>query len=85
MNRTVPCRITYSEEDMCWYVESPGFYSGIITYGNTLEEAKDMASEAISELIESYLDHGDVFHIPPMLEEADFYAIPVDPGLSLAV
>ncbi|MDR1306299.1 MAG: type II toxin-antitoxin system HicB family antitoxin [Treponema sp.] len=85
MKKTVPCKITYSDEDKCWYVESPGFRNGIMTYGNTLEEAKDMASEAVSGLIESYLDHGDVFYIPPMPREKDFYAIPLDPGLSFAM
>jgi hypothetical protein len=29
--------------------------SGILTYGNTLEEAKKMAAEAVSGLLESYL------------------------------
>jgi antitoxin HicB len=85
MKKTVPCKISYSNEDKCWYVEAPGFYNGIMTHGNTLEEAMDMASEAVSGLIESHLDHGDVFHIPPMPPEKDFYAIPLDPGLSLAM
>jgi predicted RNase H-like HicB family nuclease len=80
MKITVPCKTTYSEEDACWHVESPGFYNGILTYGTTLEEAKDMATEAVSGLIESHLDHGDIFHIPAMSQEADFYAIPLDPG-----
>jgi antitoxin HicB len=85
MKQTVPCKITYSDEDKCWYVESPGFYNGIMTYGATLEEAKNMASEAVSGLIESHLEHGDIFHIPSMPKQEDFYAIPLDPGLSFAL
>jgi antitoxin HicB len=85
MKVTVPCKITYSAEDKCWYVEAPGFYNGIMTDGATLEEAKEMASEAASGLIESYLDHNIPFTIPPMPESPDFYAIPLEPGLSFAM
>jgi len=48
MRTTIPCKITYSEADTCWYVEAPGFYDGIMTYGDTLEEAKKMAGEAVA-------------------------------------
>jgi predicted RNase H-like HicB family nuclease len=66
MKTAIPCKISYSDKDTCWYVESPGFYSGILTYGGTLEEAKKMAAEAVSGLLESYLEHGDTFTIPSM-------------------
>jgi predicted RNase H-like HicB family nuclease len=82
MKTTVPCKITYSEEDKCWYVESPGFYDGIITNGDTLENAKKMASEAVCGLIETYLDHSIPFSIPPVNNAPDYYAIPLEPGLS---
>ena len=85
MKLTVPCKITYSAEDKCWYVEAPGFYNGIMTDGETLEEAKNMATEAVTGLIESYLKHGDPFTIPPMPDTSDFYAIPLEPGLSFAL
>ena len=57
MKITVTCKITHSEIDKCWYVEAPGFYDGILTDGTSLDNAKEMASEAISGLIETYLEH----------------------------
>ena len=85
MKTTLPCKIAYSNEDKCWYVTSPEFYSGILTYGDSLEEAKKMASDAASGLIESYLEHGDTFTIPDMPRLPDWYEIELDPGLSLAI
>jgi len=85
MKTTVPCKITYSKEDKCWYVEAPGFYDGIMTDGTTLEYAKEMASEAVSGIIETYLEHSIPFSIPPIKDEPDFYAIPLEPGLAFAL
>ncbi|MDR1428699.1 MAG: type II toxin-antitoxin system HicB family antitoxin [Spirochaetaceae bacterium] len=85
MKTMIPCKITYSDEDKCWYVEAPEFYSGILTYGNTLEEARKMAVEAVSGLLESYLEHGDSFTIPKMQKRPDWYGIELDPGLSFAI
>jgi antitoxin HicB len=85
MNMTIPCKITYSSEDNCWYVESPGFYSGIMTYGDTLENAKKMAGEAASGLLESYVEHDDDFTIPEMPKDSNWYAIPLESGLAFAL
>ena len=75
MKTVVPCKISYSKTDKCWYVESPGFYEGYMTYGETLEEAKSMAAEAVSGLLESYLEHGDKFTIPKGKTSPDWYSI----------
>ena len=40
MKTVIPCKISFSKTDKCWYVESPGFYDGYLTYGNSLDEAK---------------------------------------------
>ncbi len=85
MKTTIHCKITYSKADNCWYVEAPGFYDGIMTDGATLEIAKKMAAEAISGLIETYLEHNIPFSIPPACNEADYYAIPLEPGVSFAL
>ena len=85
MKTTIPCKITYSKEDDCWYVESPGFYDGILTYGVTLEDAKNMAYEAVSGLLASYLEHGDTFTIPKEAASADWFGIEIDPGLAFAL
>jgi len=85
MKTAIFCRIKYSKADKCWYVESPGFYDGYLTYGSTLEEAKAMAAEAVSGLLESYLEHGDKFTIPKTKPAADLYEIEIEPGLAFAL
>ncbi|MDR1388686.1 MAG: type II toxin-antitoxin system HicB family antitoxin [Treponema sp.] len=85
MKTIIPCKITYSDKDKCWYVESPKFYTGILTYGSTLEGAKKMAVEAVSGLLESYLDHGDNFTIPEMPKSPDWYGIEVEPGVAFVL
>ena len=81
MKTTIPCRIKYSKSDKCWYVESPGFYDGYLTYGDSLEEAKIMASEAVSGLLESYLEHGDNFIIPKENASPEWFEIEIESGL----
>jgi antitoxin HicB len=66
-------------------VEAPGFYDGIMTDGNTLEEARKMASEAVSALIESYIKHDDTFIIPSMPKLPDMYDIPLKPELAFVL
>ena len=85
MKSVVPCKISYSKADRCWYVESPGFYEGYMTSGNTLEEAKNMAAEAVSGLLESYLEHGDRFSIPKGKSSSGWYGIEIEPGLAFAL
>jgi antitoxin HicB len=85
MKTVIPCRIKYSSSDKCWYVESPGFYKGYLTYGKTLEKAKAMAAEAVSGLLESYLEHGDKFTIPKLKDAPDWYGIEIEPGLAFAL
>ena len=85
MKTAIPCRIKYSKADKCWYVESPGFYDGYLTYGHTLENAKAMAAEAVSGLLESYLEHGDKFKIPKAKPGPDLYEIEIEPGLAFAL
>jgi len=85
MRTVIPCRIFFSKSDKCWYVESPGFYEGYITYGNSLEEARNMAAEAVSALLESYLEHGDKFIIPKGKSSSGWYGIEIEPGLAFAL
>ena len=85
MKTVIPCRIKYSKPDKCWYVESPGFYEGYITYGNSMDEAKLMAVEAVSGLLESYLEHGDKFIIPKPSSARGWYNIEIEPGLAFAL
>jgi len=85
MKTIIPCKISYSKIDQCWYVESPGFYEGYLTYGNTLEEAKNMATEAVSGLLESYLEHGDKFTIPKRKSSPDWHNVEITPSLAFAL
>ena len=85
MKTVIPCKISYSKSDKCWYVESPGFYEGYLTYGNTREEAKAMAKEAVSGLLESYLEHGDKFTIPKGGSSSDWHGIEIAPSLAFAL
>ena len=85
MKTVIPCKIKYSRADNCWYVESPGFYEGIMTYGNTLEEAKTMAAEAVTGLLETYLDHGDKFTFPKGGTSKEWFDIEIKPGLAFAL
>ncbi len=85
MKIVIPCKITYSTEDGVWYVEAHGIYSGIATYGDTLDHAKEMASEALTGLIETYIEDGTAFEIPPMPDAPDWYAIEPHPSVSFAL
>ncbi|MDR0311469.1 MAG: helix-turn-helix transcriptional regulator [Acidobacteriota bacterium] len=84
MKTTVSCKISWSEKDKCWYVESPGFYDGVITDGDTLEDAKNAAAEAVAGLIESYLEHETAFKIPDVKNATDWYSIPIRPELAFS-
>ncbi|GHU36224.1 hypothetical protein FACS1894172_18900 [Spirochaetia bacterium] len=85
MKTTIPCKITYSKDDDCWYVEAPGFYKGFMTYGDTLENAKAMAAEAVAGLLETYLEHGDSFTVPRPDDSNNWYNIEIDSGLAFAL
>ena len=85
MKTVIPCRVKYSKPDNCWYVDSPGFYEGIMTYGNTFEEAKTMAAEAVAGLLETYLEHGDKFTIPKGGASKEWFGIEIEPGLAFAL
>ncbi len=56
----------YYEEDGGWIAEVPALGSGAVTQGGTLEEAREMASEMVSLLLESLVwDHGrEGKHLP---------------------
>ena len=85
MKTVIPCKISFSKTKKVWYVESPGFYEGYMTYGKTFDEAKAMAAEAVSGLLESYLEHGDKFTIPKSDTSCDWYDIEIEPGLAFAL
>jgi len=85
MKTVIPCKIEYSKSDKCWYVKSPGFYDGYITYGDSMEHAKTMANEAIQGLLESYLEHGDKFTVPETASGSGWYNVEIEPSLAFAL
>jgi antitoxin HicB len=86
MKTVIPCKITYSAEDSCWYVESlPGLYSGLMTYGDSLEQAKEMASEALTGLLETFIGEGREIEVYPMPDGNDWYPIEPAPSVSFAL
>jgi antitoxin HicB len=85
MKITIPCKITFSPADNCWYVESPGFYNGILTDGDTLEQAKEMACEAVSGIIAVNIKRDIPFSIPAPVDMPDYYNIPLESGLAFAI
>ncbi|MEI6874156.1 MAG: type II toxin-antitoxin system HicB family antitoxin [Spirochaetota bacterium] len=85
MKMAVPCSITYSAEDAVWYVESPDMYSGLITYGETLDEAKAMAADALTGLIEVMIDYDEELPPPSTLSGPDIYPIELPHSLSFAI
>jgi predicted RNase H-like HicB family nuclease/DNA-binding XRE family transcriptional regulator len=86
MKLAIPCKIYHSDEDSTWYVEStPGLYSGLLTYGDSLEHAKEMASEALTGLLLSFLDHDQKIETPECPAKPDWYLIEPAPSVAFAV
>ncbi|MFA6506270.1 MAG: type II toxin-antitoxin system HicB family antitoxin [Treponemataceae bacterium] len=85
MKTIIPCKITFSEADEVWYVEAPDLYSGPITYGETIELAKAMAVDALTGLLESYIDEGKKIVISPLCDDPDWYPIEPAPGVAFAL
>jgi antitoxin HicB len=86
MRLSIPCKITYSAEDECWYVEStPGLYAGLMTYGDSLEHAKEMAAEALTGLLETLMDEGREIEVPTLPKGKHWYAIEPAPSVAFAL
>ncbi|HOV38261.1 MAG TPA: type II toxin-antitoxin system HicB family antitoxin [Spirochaetales bacterium] len=81
----IPCKIIYNTDDSVWYVEAPDIYEGILTYGNSLEEAKEMAQDALSGLIATYMEGGKEIQVPSKREGPNWYDIELSPNVSFAV
>jgi antitoxin HicB len=55
-----------------------------MTDGKTFEDAKEMAKEAVSGIVETYIEHNIPFSVPTMNDAADFYEISLDASVSFA-
>jgi antitoxin HicB len=69
----------------------PGVYNvqaiepmgGVITFGESLEEAKAMARDALTGVLASMLDHGEPVPPPPHAEGDDIYWIEPEPEVAV--
>jgi antitoxin HicB len=82
---SIACSILYSEEDRVWNVESPDLYDGIITYGESLDEAKAMAAEALTGLLEVMIEFDEELPAPSSLSGPDIHPIGLPTSLSFAI
>jgi Uncharacterized conserved protein len=70
-----PARIW--QENGIYYVQFLDLENGF-TYGNTLEEAKEMAADVLSALLSSALDHAEPIPEPGERQGEDIYLIVPD-------
>ena len=79
-----PAKIKYSKADTCFLVEFPDL-PGCLTYGETLEEAREMATEALSGYLESIDLRKMDIPTPSNLNGKDVYYIAPEPKTAFAV
>jgi antitoxin HicB len=79
MKIAYPATFTYLEEDLAFLVEFPDL-PGCLTEGDTLEQAKEMASEALTGYLEAVIDRDIPFSAPSIIEGA----IMIEPEPSVA-
>lgn len=80
-----PLRFHSAEEGGFW-AESVGPLEGVFTQGESLDEAKEMAREALNLMLASLLDGGDPIPRPPEKAEGpDIHWIFVDPYVAAPI
>lgn len=80
MNLAFPMRFTPEPgEDGVFNVQGVDPMDNVITFGESMEEAKAMAREALTAVIESMLDHGTPIPRPPAAEGANIHWIEPEP------
>ncbi len=79
-----PAKIKHSKADNCYLVEFPDL-PGCLTYGDTLEEAREMAAEALSGYLESIDLRKMDIPSPSSLKGKNVYYISPEPKTAFAV
>lgn len=79
-----PAKIKHSKADNCYLVEFPDL-PGCLTYGDTLDEAREMAAEALSGYLESIDLRKMDIPAPSSLKGKNVYYISPEPKTAFAV
>jgi len=79
-----PASITWSEDDKVFEVSFPDL-SGCITFGPSLDEAKAMASEALTGVLEAMIARGISLPSPSPMKGKHMYAIEPSTSVSFAL
>ncbi len=79
MNTTYPAQIAYEKDDNAYLVEFPDL-PGCLTFGNTIDEAKAMAKEALTGYLLSAMERGLAIPAPSVISGAT----PIAPEPSVA-
>jgi len=79
-----PARIKYSKSDQCYLVTFPDL-PGCHTFGGTLENALEMAVDALSGYLESIDLRKMDIPKPSVLKEKDVYYVAPEPKTAFAV
>ncbi|MEM9424652.1 MAG: type II toxin-antitoxin system HicB family antitoxin [Spirochaetota bacterium] len=82
-------RIYYNHDDGVYYVGIPGFPPGVspecVTFGETLEHAREMAKECIELMLEGYLQDGDPIPTQDGMNTSGLEAIRIDESLAFVL
>lgn len=84
MTFNYPAKIKLSEKDKVYEVEFPDL-PGCITYGETLEEARLHAAEALTGYLESVLSREIEFRAPASIISGDMYEIEPEKHVAFAL
>jgi antitoxin HicB len=79
-----PAKIKYSKNDKCYLVEFPDL-PGCHTYGRTMDEAGEMAVEALTGYLESIDLRKMDIPKPSELKEKDIFYIAPEPKTAFAI
>ena len=84
MKTAYPAIIAWSGAEKVFEVSFPDL-PGCLTFGATLEEAKAMASEALSGVLESMIQRGIALPVPSSRKGRTIHAIEPAPSVSFAL
>lgn len=88
MKASYPIRVKWNTEDGVFHVQGLPPLTGVITYGDTLEDALENAREALTGILGSMLDRGDNIPNPAdpsRIMKEGIYWIDPDPKVAIPI